>query len=109
MSRSSNGSVIYDGSNLFKHPGYPVDVVDSVGASDAFIAGFLAGILEHHTVHEFFSLESQIRQNILFRAIDIANVCGASVCTKHGDTASMPTMEQVTEFLDTYGSKTAML
>jgi sugar/nucleoside kinase (ribokinase family) len=39
-----NGSVAYSGSNEFKQPAYEIEVKDTTGAGDAFIAGYLAGI-----------------------------------------------------------------
>lgn len=106
VTRSSNGSVVYDGTNFFEHPGYPIEVADPVGAGDAFVAGILAGILEHYTIHEFFSLESVLRQGVLSRAIGVGNVCGALVCTRHGDTSAMPNMGQVIDFFNKSTTKT---
>jgi len=39
-----NGSVAYSGSIEIKQPAYEVEVKDTTGAGDAFIAGYLAGI-----------------------------------------------------------------
>jgi sugar/nucleoside kinase (ribokinase family) len=39
-----NGSVAYSGSNEIKQPAYEIEVKDTTGAGDAFIAGYLAGI-----------------------------------------------------------------
>jgi len=39
-----NGSVAYSGSDEIKQPAYQVEVKDTTGAGDAFIAGYLAGI-----------------------------------------------------------------
>jgi sugar/nucleoside kinase (ribokinase family) len=83
-------------------------MVDPVGAGDAFVAGFLAGIFQSHTVLGFFSLKPDARREVLMRALNIANVCGTLTCTRHGDTAAMPTMKQVGEFLSQDRSKLAM-
>lgn len=40
-----NGSLVYDGESFTKGGIVPVDVVDTMGAGDSFIAGFLRGIL----------------------------------------------------------------
>ena len=109
VTRGSEGAVVFDGSRMFKHPGYSVEMVDPVGAGDAFVAGFLAGIFESHTLREFASLDSDNRQQVLTHALNIANVSGALTCTRHGDTAAMPTMEQVEEFLDQHGSRASMV
>jgi len=39
-----NGSVAYNGSNEINQPAHKVEVKDTTGAGDAFIAGYLAGI-----------------------------------------------------------------
>ena len=101
--------MVFDGSRMFNHPGYSVEMVDPVGAGDAFVAGFLAGIFESHTLREFASLDFHNRQQVLTHALNIANVCGALTCTRHGDTAAMPTMEQVEEFLDQHGPRASVV
>jgi len=45
----------------------------------------------------------------LTHALNIANVCGALTCTRHGDTAAMPTMEQVEEFLVQHGPRASVV
>ena len=41
-----HGSLSYDGDRFYKHGIVEVDVVDTMGAGDSFIAGFLKGVLE---------------------------------------------------------------
>lgn len=50
-----NGSVAYSGSNEIKQPAYEVEVKDTTGAGDAFIAGYLAGI--GHELNPAYCLE----------------------------------------------------
>jgi 2-dehydro-3-deoxygluconokinase len=109
VTRASQGALVFDGSYILDHPGYAVDIVDPVGAGDAFVAGFLSGILQSHTILEYLDLPTSTRLKVLSHALDIANVCGALTCTQHGDTAAMPTMERVDEFLDQHGSRTITL
>lgn len=40
------GSVAYDGSNYYSYGIYPADLVNTIGAGDSFIAGFMNGILK---------------------------------------------------------------
>ncbi|MDO5575246.1 MAG: PfkB family carbohydrate kinase [bacterium] len=42
----SKGAVAYDGKGLYEQPSYPVEVVDTMGAGDSFIAQFLACYME---------------------------------------------------------------
>ena len=76
-----------------------MEVIDPVGAGDAFVAGFLAGILEQHTLREFLELDPESREGVLERSLETANVCGALTCTRRGDTAAMPTIAEVREFI----------
>ena len=99
VTRGMNGAVAFDGDNLLAHDGYGVDVVDPVGAGDAFVAGFMGGILERADLKAFLEMEAGERVSILRHALRIANVCGALTCTRHGDTAAMPSMAEVREFL----------
>lgn len=48
----SQGSLVFDGNEYLTFGIIPCDVVDSMGAGDSYIAGFLKGILEEKTVEE---------------------------------------------------------
>jgi fructokinase len=41
----SNGAYLVTGNNIFRHPGFPAKVVDTVGAGDAFFAALITGYL----------------------------------------------------------------
>lgn len=41
----ANGSIAYDGEKYYKHGIIHVDVVDTMGAGDSYIAGFMRGIV----------------------------------------------------------------
>ena len=99
VTRGMNGAVAFDGDNLLAHDGYGVDAVDPVGAGDAFVAGLLGGILERVDLKAFLSLDAARRAPILTHALQVANVCGALTCTRHGDTAAMPSMVEVRRFI----------
>lgn len=98
----SDGALAFDGSTVISQAGFEVQVIDPVGAGDAFVAGLLGGILrnlEPQNLRVFLDLDASARLPILQDALRIANVCGALVCTRRGDTAAMPTMEELEEFL----------
>ncbi len=65
--------------------GHEVAVVDTVGAGDAFVAGFLSGRLRGWDVAGCLAL---------------ANACGACAVTVPGDVESMPTEREVLPLLD---------
>ena len=54
-----NGSLAYDGSDFYKHGIVSCKVVDSMGAGDSYIAGFLKGILEKQIISECMSLGAE--------------------------------------------------
>jgi fructokinase len=45
VSRGENGAVLYHGAEFFHHPGFPVEVKDTIGSGDAFLAALLRGLL----------------------------------------------------------------
>lgn len=76
-----DGNVIYENGEQVEVPFYPAEqVVDTVGAGDAFCAGFLAGIAKGLS-----SLE----------AVRIASVTGSIVVQTHGDWEALPTWRDV--------------
>ncbi len=99
LTLGANGAVAFDGDNLVEQSGYSVEVVDPVGAGDAFVAGFLVGMFQESGVKAFPRLDAATRKRILMRSLEIANVCGALTCTRRGDTVAMPSKEEVLEFI----------
>ena len=66
-------------------PGVTVEVMNVLGAGDAFASGFLAGWLRNEP-HE--------------RSLALANACGALVVSRHGCTPAMPTREELDWYLE---------
>lgn len=52
VTMGGNGSIVYDGETYFKYGIIPCEVVDTMGAGDSYIAGFLKGILEDKEIIE---------------------------------------------------------
>ena len=71
VTRGSRGALIYQKGKLFDHPGYVVQVQDSIGAGDAFLSGFIKTYLEEKKPDEI---------------LDFACKIGAFVATKKGGT-----------------------
>ena len=97
----SDGAVAFDGDNMVSHGGFEIEMIDPVGAGDAFVAGFFGAVLQRHRPSEFLGLDPASRRPVLEAALEVANVCGALRCTRRGDTAAMPTMAEVREFVET--------
>jgi len=45
VTRGENGAIVWHDHEFYEHPGFKVRVVDTVGAGDAFLATFIAGIV----------------------------------------------------------------
>jgi fructokinase len=45
VTRGEHGAVIWHDYEFYEHPGFTVDVADTVGAGDAFLATFIAGLI----------------------------------------------------------------
>jgi len=69
-------------------PGYPVDVINILGAGDAFGAGFLYGFVNDWD---------------LYKSIRLGNACGAIVVTRLACSNSMPTYDEVMMFIESRG------
>jgi 5-dehydro-2-deoxygluconokinase len=61
-------------------PGFPIEVVNVLGAGDAFAAGFIYGYLDGWEPA---------------RAVRLANAAGALVATRHGCSASMHALDEL--------------
>jgi 2-dehydro-3-deoxygluconokinase len=75
----SEGAFAVEGSSVSESAAYSVEVVDTVGAGDAFVAGFLSGRLQGWSTEE---------------CLDMANACGACAVTVPGDLNGLPTAEE---------------
>jgi 5-dehydro-2-deoxygluconokinase len=85
------------GATLFRPAAAPADiapfrveVLNVLGAGDAFASGFLYGYLQG------WPLE---------RAIRMGNACGAIIVTRHGCANFMPTLEEVSAFVAAQGEQ----
>ena len=80
----ANGALVVTPEKTTHVPPFHVDVVDTTAAGDAFIGGFAASLLHG------LSLEEAVRHG---------NACGALAATKFGAQPSLPTAEDVKEFI----------
>lgn len=55
----SAGSIAFDGSNVYKYGIIPCDVVDTMGAGDSFIAGFLCAVIAGKSIDEAMAQGTQ--------------------------------------------------
>ncbi len=69
MTRGAHGAMAVNRDDAFDHPGYRIDVVDTVGSGDSFLAGFLSKYLRGRNIDV---------------ALDFACKLGAYVATQRG-------------------------
>ncbi|WEG08792.1 sugar kinase [Microbacterium horticulturae] len=86
--RGADGACAVRPGEIVEVQGLVVDVVDTVGAGDAFVAGYLSAALEG------LDTEARLRRG---------NICGALACTAAGDWESSPTRRD----LDRFGARAA--
>jgi 5-dehydro-2-deoxygluconokinase len=95
LKRGRLGCAVFDGpipdrvEEGFVQKGVPVEVLNVLGAGDAFMSGFLRGWL---------------RDEGLDRATKYANAAGALVVSRHGCAPAMPTEEEMFAYLAREGS-----
>jgi len=69
-------------------PGFPVEVLNTVGAGDAFASGFIYGYLKGWD---------------WYRCGRMGNACGALVVTRHGCARALPFEQEALEFIEARG------
>ncbi|WP_414753875.1 carbohydrate kinase family protein [Anabaena sp. CCY 9910] len=92
-----NGCAYCLGENEGKIPAFAVSVVDTTGAGDSFLAGFIHQ-LSQHGIHNLNDAETAKR------IITYASAVGALTTTKAGAIASQPTAMEVETFLASHKS-----
>lgn len=80
-----NGSYVRTKDTELRVPAYKVETVDATGAGDAFVAGFLAGVVMD------WELE---------RTTKLANATGATCVTAIGTTAGLRSLEETIKFCE---------
>jgi fructokinase len=60
LTRGANGAVLNIDDTFYEHNGYAVDVADTVGSGDAFLAGFLSSLIEKSSPQEMLDFASAI-------------------------------------------------
>jgi fructokinase len=70
----AEGSLVTSREGAFRHPGFPIKVVDTVGAGDAFTAGLL---------------HAYLRGASLSQMAEIGNLCGSYVAGQPGATPAL--------------------
>ncbi len=89
LKRSARGATVFaPGMSAIDVSGFPVTVLNTVGAGDAFAGGLLYGRCQG------WEWPASVR---------FGNACGALVVTRHGCAAAMPRQEEVMAFAASHG------
>ncbi len=88
LKRGSRGVAISTQSDRVDVPGFPVEIVNTVGAGDAFASGLIW---------------SRLQGWDWYRSARFANACGAIEVSRHGCAAAFPTEPEVRAFTNARG------
>ena len=83
----------YDGSQILVD-GLPGGAVDSTGAGDAFWGSFIARLLDYNVTNP-----EELTSEIVKEAMSYGNVAGTLCVREKGAISSLPTREQITEYI----------
>ncbi|HHE54912.1 MAG TPA: carbohydrate kinase [Caldithrix abyssi] len=78
ITQGAHGAMLFDGKHWYEHAGYKIEVVDTVGSGDGFLAGFLFKLLSGAEPDE---------------CLDFANALGAFIATRPGATPEFSEQE----------------
>jgi fructokinase len=96
VTRGGDSGFFNNGDIAFEVPAFEADVVDSTGAGDAFVAGFLYQIARRiEEERPLFALERGEVESLM----RFSHAAGALTVTRKGVIPALPTLEEVTEFL----------
>jgi len=95
VSRGAEGCYFHDGTDSARIPGYAVEVAETTGAGDGFVAGLLLGLLD--AIRKPGDIE-RISRSRLTEICDFANAVGALTCTKVGAIPALPTLDEAQRF-----------
>jgi 5-dehydro-2-deoxygluconokinase len=88
VKRGARSTLVFTRAGIIEAPTFPVEVLNVLGAGDAFAGGFLYGYLKGWDWR---------------RAARIGNACGAIVVTRHGCANFMPSEPEVLAFIEERG------
>lgn len=96
VSRGADGAVAATRRHVVSVPAWSVDVVETTGAGDGFLAGVIAKLLPER---ERLGSLALVDKDVLEDALRFANAVGAIACTKHGAIPALPELGEVERFL----------
>ena len=95
VSRGPAGAVATTGGDLIEMPAPQVDVVETTGAGDGFLAALIVKLLPWR---ERLGTLARVEPDVLRDALEYANHVGALTCRKPGAIPALPTAAEVDAF-----------
>lgn len=92
VTRGEQGCYYDDGSSRGYLPGFQAEVVDTLGAGDAFVAAMLARLMKEPK-------GSRLSDQRLRKIMEYANAAGAIATQTRGVIPALPTAQQIAQFL----------
>jgi fructokinase len=96
VTRGADGCYFDNGTARGELPSFPVEVADTLGAGDGFVAGMLSQSMKCVSL-------SGLKETELRDILTYASACGALTCTKVGVIPALPTAKEVERFLTSKG------
>ncbi|MCE9645857.1 MAG: ribokinase [Chloroflexi bacterium] len=95
----NKGALFVSNKQVSQVNAYPVEVVDTTAAGDAFIGGFASFLVEALKSDSELPDVLLLAPALQIKAVKYANACGALATTMFGAQPSLPTKEEVEKFL----------
>jgi sugar/nucleoside kinase (ribokinase family) len=96
VSRGDKGALVTNGDYRIELPAIPVNVVETTGAGDGFMAAMIAHLLPER---EKCGSLARVDQAVVREALRFANAVGALTCTRMGAIPALPHLEEANAFL----------
>ncbi len=96
ISRGEKGAIATNGDFWIEQPSFPIDVVETTGAGDGFMAAMITRLLPER---ERLGSLTKINPQLIHSALRFANAVGALTCTRKGAIPALPTLNQAMDFL----------
>ncbi len=96
VSRGSQGALVTNGDYSIEMPANEIDVVETTGAGDGFMAAMITHLLPER---EKAGSLARIDRETVHQALRFANAVGALTCTRMGAIPALPTLREALDFL----------
>jgi fructokinase len=99
ISRGENGALATNGDYRIELPAFKVEVVETTGAGDGFMAAMIARLLPER---EKLGSLARVDREVVRDALRYANAVGALTCTRRGAIPALPTRKDVERFIESF-------